>query len=201
MNNKTKRLLLSLLILLVIWSGNFLINRFKGVEQPPVQPQTTVVQTSAVPVTTDGAGQSTAEQTAPNTTRGAPEKAESIDDLVALGFLEEITKDGKVVGWQSPAGIFYGMGSKHGNRLNHLFRHLEPDPDKPIHSVFDTDMAGLIELIDEAWQMRPAGELQSNGNRVYDVDMNRAIGTNGESRIRIVVRDGTEKLITAYPKK
>ncbi len=201
MNNKTKRLIASLLILLVIWSGNFLINRFKGVEQPPVQPQTTAVQTTDAPVTTDGVGQSTTEQTAPNTTRGAPEKAESIDDLVALGLLEEIKKDGAVVGWQSPAGIFYGMGSKHGNRLNHIFRHLEPDPNKPIHSVFDTDMAGLIALIDEAWQMRSAGKLQSNGNRVYDVDMNRVIGTNGEARIRIVVRDGSDKLITVYPKK
>ncbi len=130
-------------------------------------------------------------------------KAETIDDLVKLGLLEEIKKDGKIVGWESNAGLFYGMGSKEGNRVKHVFEHLKPNPNKPIHSVFDTDKAGLIVLIDEAWNKRADAytKAQSNGNRIYDVDMVRKIGTNGEHIIRIVVRDNSEKIITAYPKK
>ncbi len=130
-------------------------------------------------------------------------KAETIDDLVKLGLLEEIKKDGKIVGWESKAGLFYGMGSKEGNRVKHVFEHLKPNPNKPIHSVFDTDKAGLIKLIDEAWNKRDSAykKAQSNGNRIYDVEMGREVGTNGEHIIRIVVRDNSEKIITAYPKK
>jgi hypothetical protein len=73
-------------------------------------------------------------------------------------------------------------------------------PAKPLHTLFNVDRTQLVGLIDEAWAARQgAGVLQANGNRVFDVAMGRAVGAGGETTIRIVVRDGTTKVITAYP--
>ncbi len=211
MNKKTKRLLISLLIVLVIWGINFVVNQFNdGAANVATTQQTTAaVAPTANRVTTEEATETATivqtSQSAPTLTTSTTQQSEveTIDDLVALGLLSEVEKNGKVIGWQSPAGLFYGMGSKEGNRVNHVFAHLEPNPDKPIHSVFDTDKAGLIILIDEAWQGRADAysKVQGNGNRVYDVDMGRVIGTADERLIRLVLRDGTVNIITAYPKK
>ncbi len=208
MNNKTKRLVIGVLIFLAAWGFNFVKGQISGgaggIDQTTTQivTQTTTQQANHTNQPSTTAGDTTTAERRTTTVSQAI-KAETIDDLVELGLLEEITKNGKTVGWQSQAGLFYGMGSKEGNRVKHVFEHLKPNPDKPIHSVFETDKAGLIILIDEAWQKRDGAytKAQSNGNRIYDVDMERRIGTNGEYIIRIVVRDGSEKIITAYPKK
>ncbi len=204
MDKKTKRLIIGLLIFLAAWGFNFIKGQISGGDGDIAQTTTQLVTQT----TTQNNQQSTAAGDTTTTERQTTTvsqavKAETIDDLVELGLLEEIVKNGKTVGWQSQAGLFYGMGSKEGNRVKHVFEHLKPNPNKPIHSVFETDKAGLIILIDEAWQKRDGAytKAQSNGNRIYDVDMERRIGTNGEYIIRIVVRDGSEKIITAYPKK
>ncbi len=202
MNKKTKSLLLSLLILLAIWGANFIVDQFKGdaADQPiaTTVAELTTAQSSAVQQT-----ETTRQSQTSPTESIASEDEVDIDDLVALGLLARVENNGQLVGWRSTAGLFYGMGSKQGNRVAHLFAHLEPDPDKPIHSVFESDKAGLIALIDEAWQKRDGAysKVQGNGNRIYEVEMGRRIGTAGEQMIRIVVRDGTADLITAYPKQ
>ncbi|MES2974163.1 MAG: hemagglutinin repeat-containing protein [Pseudomonadota bacterium] len=45
-----------------------------------------------------------------------------------------------------------------------------------------------------------SGTLQANGNRVWIVDMGRQVGTAGQTSIQIVVRDGTNQVITVFPK-
>jgi hypothetical protein len=83
--------------------------------------------------------------------------------------------------------------------VQHVLDHLGPNLNKPAHTIFDVVRDKLIGLLDEAWAKRGTGVLQSNGNRVFDIDMGRAIGTGGETHIRIVVRNGTNNVITAYP--
>jgi hypothetical protein len=41
--------------------------------------------------------------------------------------------------------------------------------------------------------------LQANGYRAFDIPIGRVIGTRGETRIRIIVKDGTTNIITAFP--
>ncbi len=102
--------------------------------------------------------------------------------------------------WTSPGGLVYGQGSKQGNRVKHVLDHLVPNPNKPVHSVFNVDRNKLIGLIDDAWAKRVGpGVLQPNGNRVWTVDMGRAIGTNGQRHIQLVIEDGTMNVITAFP--
>ena len=103
--------------------------------------------------------------------------------------------------WTSPGGLVYGQGSAQGNRVLHVLEHTVPNTSKPVHTVFNVERTQVIGLIDEAWGARVgAGTLQSNGNRVWNVDMGRQVGTAGETSIQIVVRDGTNQIITAYPK-
>jgi len=55
----------------------------------------------------------------------------------------------------------------------------------------------LLDLVDEAWLKR--GLPDPNDAGAYDVDLGRAIGTRGEEWVRVIVRPGTNRLITAYP--
>lgn len=103
--------------------------------------------------------------------------------------------------WTSPQGLVYGQGSAHGNRVKHVLDHATPNPNKPVHSVFNVDRNQVIGLVDEAWTKRVGpGTLQPNGNRVWTVEMGRQVGTNGQSSINLVIRDGTTEVITAFPK-
>ena len=102
--------------------------------------------------------------------------------------------------WTSNEGLVYGQGSKDGNRVRHILQHTQPNPAKPVHTVFNVDKSVIVGLIDEAWINRGTGMLQSNGNICYDINMGRAIGTNGETTIRIITQGYTNNIITAYPK-
>jgi GNAT superfamily N-acetyltransferase len=96
---------------------------------------------------------------------------------------------------------YYRQGSVHGNRVAHVMEHTIVDVSKPVHSVFSVPCDQALGLIDEAWATRHGvGTLQANGNRVWVVDMGRQVGTNGQTSIQIVVRDGTAEIITAFPK-
>ncbi len=105
--------------------------------------------------------------------------------------------------WKSPQGLIYGQGSKHGNRINHILEHANPNPSKPLHSVFNTSKNDVLSLIDEAWAKRTGVKpiIQANGNAVYNIKMGRIIGTDGETQIRIVVESNTSKIVTAFPVK
>jgi len=55
----------------------------------------------------------------------------------------------------------------------------------------------VLPLLDEAWPKR--SNPLANNSGVYIVDMGRIIGVDGETAIKIIVRPGTNKIITAFP--
>ncbi|MCI4019023.1 hypothetical protein MM707_30640, partial [Klebsiella pneumoniae] len=77
--------------------------------------------------------------------------------------------------------------------------HTIPNPNKPVHSVFNVSRKEVLPLVDEAWRMK--GNPLPNDSSVYLVDMKKPIGTKGETKVRIVVQKGTNKIISAYPQK
>ncbi len=44
------------------------------------------------------------------------------------------------------------------------------------------------------------GILQTNGNVIYDINMGRTIGTNGEDTIRIITKEYSNNIVTAFPR-
>jgi hypothetical protein len=101
----------------------------------------------------------------------------------------------------SPGGLQYGADPKFGNRVDHVLDHTAPNLNKSVHSVFNVQGDDALNLVDEAWSNRSgAGTLQANGNRTWTVDLGRPVGTIGQTSVQIVVRDGTNELITAFPK-
>jgi len=111
-----------------------------------------------------------------------------------------LTFDPATRSWRSTGGLVYGQGAAQGNRVLHVLEHLTPDPLKPLHTLFNVPRNQIIGLLDEAWAARQgAGVLQANGNRVFDIPMGRVVGAGGETSIRIIVRDGTTNVITAFP--
>lgn len=102
--------------------------------------------------------------------------------------------------WTSKMGLIYGQGSRHGNRVAHVKQHTYPDPSKDVHTVFNVDESNVIALVDEAWAKKGKGNQQGH-NVCYDIDMERIIGTNSETFIRIITRGFTNYIITAFPRK
>ena len=101
--------------------------------------------------------------------------------------------------WTSNEGLIYGQGSREGNRVKHVLEHTKPNPNKPVHTVFNVDKSNVIGLVDEAWTKKGVGSLAGNGYVTYNIDMGKVIGTNGESSIKIVTNGYTNKIISAYP--
>ncbi len=102
--------------------------------------------------------------------------------------------------WQSPGNLIYGCDKKFGNNFHHVLSHTVPNPAKELHTVFSVSKDKIVELIDEAWALKE-NPLVSDPV-VYIVNMKRAIGTNGETAIRIVVKKAeTAEIKTAYPVK
>ncbi len=204
MDRLKRKFIFFAIALVVVFGYNTLFGGDKAINNEESQIQV-ITQTQIASETETTMAQTDAQsdsQTETQTETQSIDSPKTIKELVAAGILKEIKKDGDVIGWSTAGDLFYGMGSKHGNRVYHVFAHLEEDNSKPVHSVFLGDEASLLALLDEAWAKRDSAftEAQSNGNRVYDIDMERVIGTDGEEEIRIVVRDGTNKLITAYPR-
>lgn len=107
--------------------------------------------------------------------------------------------------WVSPAGLRYGPdpSPKYDTRIDHVMAHTKPDPSKPKHSLFvEKDRTKLLALIDEAWKKRGPPNTQGQrgkGRDVYEINMNKKIGTKGERTIRVIVEEGTSDMVTAYP--
>ena len=78
-----------------------------------------------------------------------------------------------------------------------MLAHTKPDPKKPIHSVFNVDKGKILDLVDQAWSKRKKEVPGEPG--AFIISMKKAVGTNGERRIKIVVEPGTDKVVTAYP--
>lgn len=79
----------------------------------------------------------------------------------------------------------------------HVLEHAEPNPAKLAHTVFEGGRTRLLGLIDEAWLMR--GPSVAGDPGAFVVPMGRAVGTAGETGIRIIVVPNTPNIITAYP--
>jgi hypothetical protein len=102
--------------------------------------------------------------------------------------------------WRSTAGLVYGQGSVHGNRVQHVLEHAAPDPSKINHSVFIGGRNNVLSLLDEAWAVRGAGVVQGNGNILYHVPLGRQVGTAGQTAIDIVIKKGTmSEIVTGFP--
>ena len=93
--------------------------------------------------------------------------------------------------FQSPAGLIYGPGSRHGHRLRHVMHHAHDDPQRAgPHGVFDSNDPGdVIRLIDDAYRLaqdKSKSETKQEQNRtVHTVNMNRRIGyVGGQSGAR-----------------
>lgn len=97
------------------------------------------------------------------------------------------------------AGLDYGQGSVQGNRILHVLEHAEPNSAKTTHSVFSMDRNEILGVIDEAWLKKGSSVVGDPG--AYIIPMGRTVGTLGETNIKIIVRPGTNKVITAYPVK
>ncbi len=102
--------------------------------------------------------------------------------------------------WKSPGGLIYGKDTEYINKIKHVLSHTTNNVAKgPQHTVFNVPKDQVLQLIDSAWLKRGA-PLPTNP-MVYEIPMNMVIGTNGETTIKIVVREGTRKILTAYPIK
>ena len=122
-------------------------------------------------------------------------------EIIEGGYLKYNSKGG----WISNRGLFYSArGSEHGNRVKHIFSHLE-DIGDPTHTVFNVKRNELLPLIDEAWAMRKKSVPSGSGADVFEINMGRVIGTKGEKRICIIVEstpDGKlHSIVTAFPIK
>lgn len=120
---------------------------------------------------------------------------------INCSYLSKITYDISTRTWTSNAGLIYGQGSVHGDRVRHVLAHATPDPSKPHHSVFNVVEDNILDLVDDAWRSRSTVTpiVQPNGNAVYNIPMGKVVGTQGETKIRIVVKNGTSEIITAFP--
>jgi hypothetical protein len=116
----------------------------------------------------------------------------------------------------SPGGLVYGPdaiprdanGRSFGNRVAHVFDHLNTKPKFPkksaTHSRFNTKGRYTIDLLDEAWAKR--GNPLPGQPGTYVIDMGRPVGTAGERQIKLVVAPGSAErgapeVTTAFPFK
>lgn len=117
----------------------------------------------------------------------------------ATGGAVELTFDKSTRTWTTPAGLDYGQGSVQGKRVLHVLEHAEPNPAKTTRSVFNMDRKEILGAVDEAWLKKGSSVVDDPG--AYVVPIGRAIGTSGETSIKIIVRPRTNQVITAYPVK
>jgi hypothetical protein len=95
--------------------------------------------------------------------------------------------------------LVYGPDKVFGN-VQQVLEHAVPDATKSKHSVFNVGRNEVVGLIDEARSKRGRSPRVSAGvPGAFVVPMGRAVGTAGETAVRIVVRPGTNQMITAYP--
>ena len=105
--------------------------------------------------------------------------------------------------WESTGGLLYkGKDPQGNNRIEHVTGHLTVDNTKPKQSIFAVPSDKLLNLIDQAWMKKgnPNNPIDSNKRTVYEIDMGKPIGTNGESKIRIIIEKGTSnEIVSSYP--
>ena len=129
-----------------------------------------------------------------------------------LGQLKEMGRNK----WRSMAGMVYsGTDSEGLTRVEHVLRHAEDQPNRQgNHGVFDANGDDVFALIDEAWLRAKKKGIRANNEghtSTYTIPMDRKIGYGGGRsgaskgnpalfNMFIVVRSGTQEVITAYPR-
>jgi filamentous hemagglutinin len=78
-----------------------------------------------------------------------------------------------------------------------VLEHAEPNPNKPTHTVFSMDRKDILGVVDEAWLKKGSPVVGDLG--AYVVPMGRVVGTAGETNIKVIVRPGTNAVLSAYP--
>nr|WP_254866034.1 hypothetical protein [Bacillus cereus] len=119
-----------------------------------------------------------------------------LKELPILGKFGKLGYDKEKKSWLSSGGLEYIQGSVDGNRVKHVLAHGKPNPNKPTHSVFNVDKTKILECVDEAWSKK--GTHVPGDSAAYIIPMGRIVGTEGETAVKIVVRPGTNKVITSY---
>ncbi len=115
---------------------------------------------------------------------------------------------------QSPAGLIYGRGPQGEHRVDHVLRHSQDDPGRPVHGVFGGSRDEIFQLLDEAYrligQKSKRVTKQVEGDRTeYTIRFDQAIGyeggRNGQRNnypkvnlLKLILEDD-ESVITAYP--
>lgn len=77
--------------------------------------------------------------------------------------------------------------------------YLDPSDEEKNRTFFSAPSTEIIALIDEAWVKK--GDHLFGDMGAYLIDMQRVIGTAGETAIKIIVKPGTAEIRTAYPVK
>jgi hypothetical protein len=113
--------------------------------------------------------------------------------------LGKLTYNATSKAWTSAAGLIYGQGSRHGNRVLHALAHGVADNSRTFQTVFNVPKNRVLSLLDEAWMKRGAYSVQKSGNWNYSIDMGRVIGTKGETSLTISVFPNSARIVTAYP--
>ncbi|GFM79944.1 hypothetical protein PSCICN_06360 [Pseudomonas cichorii] len=78
----------------------------------------------------------------------------------------------------------------------HVSEQAKPNPAKTTHSVFSMDRKEILGAVDEALLKKGSPVIGDPG--AYVVPMGRAIGTSGETSIKIIVRPGTNQVVGTY---
>lgn len=116
--------------------------------------------------------------------------------------------------FKSPAGLVYTMGPGGEHRIDHVLRHGNDMPNRPVHSVFSGDRDTILMVIDEGFRLVQSQPQQVKTNRErnrteYTIDMQRKIGFEGGQkgkrkgfpalkRLKLILQDKTN-VVTAYP--
>lgn len=117
---------------------------------------------------------------------------------IDAGRLRQIAPDV----WETRGGLRFRGHSKEGpDRIEHLVEHLFVNPQKKKNSVFKSNTNQILAIMDEVWKKRDRNVLpDSDGRTRYTVDLQRPIGTNGETKVRLVIEAGTTNhVVTAFP--
>ena len=125
--------------------------------------------------------------------------------------------------WDSAVtGLRYGPDKNYGNRVKHVLRHAEDQPNrKGKHGVFDAGPKGFLKVVDEGWLLKqsdPSSILKhttgvspiTGGPReVFVIEMGRRIGFEGgkagaqaglptATKLRLIIDDGKD-VLSAFP--
>ena len=116
--------------------------------------------------------------------------------------------------FESPAGLVYTMGPRGEHRIDHVLRHGQDMPDRPVHSVFSGDRDTILSVIDEGFRLVESQPQRVKSNREdnrteYTIDMRKQIGFEGGrkgkrqgfpalKRLKLVLQNQTN-VVTAYP--